>query len=53
MIGVACEKENFGSSWGRIKRIQPNLATACGTSIGSGYHTDTIVNDTDRLYRFV
>ena len=52
MIGVACEKENFGSSWGRVRRTQPNLATACGTFIGSGYHTDTIVGDPDRRYRF-
>lgn len=52
MIGAACEKENFGSSWG-IGRTQPNLATACGNFIGSGYHPDTSVGDPDRLYRFV
>ena len=52
MIGAACEKENFSSSRG-IGRTQPNLATACGTFTGSGYHPDTIVGDTDRLYRFV
>ncbi len=52
MIGAAYEKENFGSSWGRIRRTQPDLATACGTFIGSGYHIDTIVGDPDRLNRF-
>ena len=52
MIGAAFEKENTGSSWG-VGHTQPNLATACGTFIGSGYRTDTSVGDPDRLYRFV
>ena len=52
MIGAECEKENSGSSWS-VGRIQPNLATACGTFIGSGYCLDTIVSCTDRFYRFV
>ena len=51
MIGAACEKENFSSSWG-VGHTQPNLATACGAFIGSGYRIDTIVGDPDRLYRF-
>ena len=52
MIGAAYEKEISGSSWGGVGRTQPDLATACGTFIGSGYRTDTIVGDPDRRYRF-
>jgi hypothetical protein len=52
MTGAECEKENSGSSWG-IGRTQPNIASACGTFTGSGYHTDTSVGDTDRLCGFV
>ena len=53
MIGAAYEKENFGSSWGRIRHTQPNLATACGTFTCNGDLYDPDVSDTDRLYRFV
>ncbi len=51
MIGVECEKENSGSSWG-AHRAQPNCATACSVFTGGGYRADTIVNGTDRLTRF-
>lgn len=52
MIGVTCEKENFGSSSGGVGRTQPDLATACGTFTGSSDPCDPDVGDTDRLYRF-
>ena len=53
MIGVTCEKENFGSSWGGVGRTQPALATACGTFTGNSDLCDPDVSDSDRLYRLV
>jgi len=52
MIGVECEKENSGSSWG-ADCAQPNLATACSTFTGSGYHPDPPVSGLDCRYRIV
>lgn len=51
MIGAECEKENSGSSWG-VGRTQPNIASACGTVTGSGYHLGAIGGDADRLCCF-
>ncbi len=53
MIGVECEKENSGSSWGSSGCNKPSSAKASSTFTGTGYHFDTSVGGTDRFYRFV